>query len=1048
MLRKEQPRAYHAVAPFDLEPREWIIAREMAVANGSSSLTLITDDGGGRFDAKVLCSRCEAVELSIDRFIVSKTDGNTVLETSRYEPRKPARTVIQRSGTSLEAFATFEELDGSQRSCHFCSLLYGAIARYSGSTGRVTAKTTCSLRWEVHGRIVSDTRFTNSTRRIRLSWKETTGHVQEAFLLFVAPRDVSPPESNTAAKSNHEHHFLGRELHDHTEKQDLIKSWLDTCVTEHGQECRYTHGTEAEFRSLVDESYFGVIDVVDMQLKSLPLGSDGKPEPFVTLSYVWGQENPDDEPYVTDRVNIMTRIGRGGLEGTFNKLPRTLQDAIKLVARLGYRYLWIDSLCIVQDSHTSWQLNSQAMHLVYGNSLFTICAADGLNSSTGLRAAEGFLRDDSIQGANDGESGPLSKDLGNGVRLMVTRSLEATVDDSVWNRRAWTFQERVLSRRCLIFAEGCVYFQCRTTSCSQDVHTDGSNKGLSLDRANSPLRTLREFQQRPFWFYLTYVRMYTGRELTKPRDVLAAFRGISWLLERYIQAPSLFGMPASHFDMALLWSPLAKIYPRQSGRCHPEDRSDRSEDSIGFPTWSWTGWMGGRIEYNTAMLEGCLLNVHEWVTRHTWIQWHIRDEKGYLRPLWDLIKQDAEERRVERGLWQVTRTKAEKEESGRWQGYPLSTAHRTVTAKTTRRWRSPVRTYRSPSPYLSSLATGTGDSNASEKPYPQDSPLITQSEGDWNADTEQRGRSPPRRRSAVRFDDNPQIIDANLIEPSDSASNVDTGTGDSSVLETRMRVSNEAYARTRSANVSFNSRVTRAEKADGVDNLSVLRSRYSVMQVRATNSAFAGQVVVRYPGDEGSDEASDNDDDSGYHDSYGRCISKTCVPDTERDGKTPFKAILPDNPFSVIRQLWDPSNPATKASKEYMPILQFKTWRTELHVVTRGSGSVSEGLSQCDILDKAGDWCGSIVLDADWIHEREGHIFQFIAVSDAKAFTVEECPVWTYYVPKERDESEWDLYFVLLLQRNLERGLWERVGVGKVFKVAFGERSWDEIKLG
>ncbi|KAK0714489.1 hypothetical protein B0H67DRAFT_644348 [Lasiosphaeris hirsuta] len=55
---------------------------------------------------------------------------------------------------------------------------------------------------------------------------------------------------------------------------------------------------------------------------------------------------------------------------------------------------------------------------------------------------------------------------------------------------------------------------------------------------------------------------------------------------------------------------------------------------------------------------------------------------------------------------------------------------------------------------------------------------------------------------------------------------------------------------------------------------------------------------------------------------------------------------------------------------------------------------------------------------------------QFAAVSDAKAFARDECPIWTYYIPKERDESEWDVYFMLLLQRNLERGLWERVGLG------------------
>jgi len=139
---------------------------------------------------------------------------------------------------------------------------------------------------------------------------------------------------------------------------------------------------------------------------------------------------------------------------------------------------------------------------------------------------------------------------------------------------------------------------------------------------------------------------------------------------------------------------------------------------------------------------------------------------------------------------------------------------------------------------------------------------------------------------------------------------------------------------------------------------------------------------------------------------------------------------------------------------QYRPILQFFTWRTELVVTTRKTTSQestlkpSSRLSYFDIVDHNGDWCGSINLPKDWMGEQQGGVFPFIAISDAKAFTDDECPIWTYYIPKERDESEWDLYFVLLLERNKERGVWERVGLGKVFQPAFRKGTWDEIKLG
>jgi hypothetical protein len=74
--------------------------------------------------------------------------------------------------------------------------------------------------------------------------------------------------------------------------------------------------------------------------------------------------------------------------------------------------------------------------------------------------------------------------------------------------------------------------------------------------------------------------------------------------------------------------------------------------------------------------------------------------------------------------------------------------------------------------------------------------------------------------------------------------------------------------------------------------------------------------------------------------------------------------------------------------------------------------------------------------------------FDFIAVSEAKSFTIEECPVWTYYIPKERDESEWDIYYVLLVTFKQDKGIWERVGLGKVFRASFSRSIWYEVILG
>ncbi|KAL1631759.1 hypothetical protein SLS56_004278 [Neofusicoccum ribis] len=121
--------------------------------------------------------------------------------------------------------------------------------------------------------------------------------------------------------------------------------------------------------------------------------------------------------------------------------------------------------------------------------------------------------------------------------------------------------------------------------------------------------------------------------------------------------------------------------------------------------------------------------------------------------------------------------------------------------------------------------------------------------------------------------------------------------------------------------------------------------------------------------------------------------------------------------------------------------LQFFTWSAFLRLLPQDpelspkNGSV---MRRYDIADYTGDWCGTIVLDREWGNKNAketGSDHEFIAISDAKKFTREEKSLWTYYIPKKEEHSEWDLYFVLLVETR--RGISRRVGLGKVFKEAF-----------
>ena len=831
-----------------------------------------------------------------------------------------------KSRSTRKLLGNLADIQQRSKSCPFCFLVIQSTL--PADTSRTCDNAQCYVNWELDGRAAprdQEGRVSGRTRRIHLIWDDES--LKDSYLVFLAPERYLRPNSDAHRVWGNEALFLGRTIDTEMGNQALIKSWLDLCQKTHQGPCRDDASMKrsVDFGDIISQSYFGVIDVLDMQLTSLPFetyadysdmtvresqyGRDLpypelepgpgpqirrsepynrriKHAPYVALSYVWGK----GEPYMTKLSNVMLHRAHGGLERNLEELPRVFHDAFNLVRCLGVRYLWIDSLCIVQDSSRSWGLNSRAMDLIYGNAVLTICAADGVDSSTGLRAMH----------PKEHDSRQISADCATGVRLMVSRPPEIGIKASTWNTRAWTFQERLLSKRCLIFTEGRVYFQCLSTGMSEDIFADREGAGWSLDLVNAPLQMLRELSWRALWVYTNCVPLYTARILTNRRDILAAFNGICNLMEKTMHAPFVFGLPSSHFDMALLWQPQSALERRA-----PKNAKERVEyNGMQFPSWSWCGWtsdafnspMENKSEYKSAMVDGCLPNVQEWLMKHTWIHWYIRDGHGNLRPLWHEKKSTEDE-------------SSEK----RWKGYRARLNY--VIADGHARGRR-----------------GRG----------------------W------RGESGERQRGEV---------EGSL-----------RGMGEELLNENEHREGRGAH----------------------------------LIRVKVDRS----------------------------FDDYGRTFPENLVDKKRKD----FYLTLPENPYRVVM-----ADYSSEPDKEFpdQPILQFWTWHTSLHLVPSGNPGPKpgKGLSRYDIVDESGDWCGSLVLDEQWITKSRRSKHEFIALSDAKTFTKDECDVWTYYIPKEREQSEWDLYYVLLIERK-ENTRWERVALGKVFKAAFADAEWKEIILG
>jgi hypothetical protein len=134
---------------------------------------------------------------------------------------------------------------------------------------------------------------------------------------------------------------------------------------------------------------------------------------------------------------------------------------------------------------------------------------------------------------------------------------------------------------------------------------------------------LKKLDQQPLWVYKRSLELYMTRNLTWPKDIIAAFTGIGNLVCSALGGEMIFGLPSSHFDWALLWEPRNAAVRREN------------QDSEQFPSWSWCGWRNEIMEYKTSTLAGCEDNLHDWLMNHTWITWYIRDGSGNLRLVWN-----------------------------------------------------------------------------------------------------------------------------------------------------------------------------------------------------------------------------------------------------------------------------------------------------------------------------------------------------------------------------------------------------------------------------
>ncbi|KAH6463713.1 hypothetical protein HBI57_054820 [Parastagonospora nodorum] len=177
--------------------------------------------------------------------------------------------------------------------------------------------------------------------------------------------------------------------------------------------------------------------------------------PYVSLSHCWGKR----QNCITTRKNIAKRIA--GVP--WKQIPQTFREAMQLTIKLGVRYIWIDSLCIVQDDAEDWEVQSALMSEIYQNAVLTIAATSSSGDNEGSSKRIGNRAPD-IEVA-------LPEDVGT-CRIGVRRPLDhfdvqtagGLLDHFPLLTRGWAFQERLLSPRVLHICEFELVWECREAS--------------------------------------------------------------------------------------------------------------------------------------------------------------------------------------------------------------------------------------------------------------------------------------------------------------------------------------------------------------------------------------------------------------------------------------------------------------------------------------------------------------------------------------------------------------------------------------------------------
>lgn len=257
----------------------------------------------------------------------------------------------------------------------------------------------------------------------------------------------------------------------------------------------------------------------------------------------------------------------------FRDLPKSFQDAVLVVQHFQIKYLWIDSLCIIQDSVQDWEFQCPRMAGIYSKALFTIAAADARDDSEGFLGSFEFSR---------------RCDLGKKVSVRYVRN-----DDNLFlldeflfsdehcrlSERGWALQEKLLSQRVLVFKSDRLQWQCNKFYRSDDIQFPYQPHPCVSD--NAVKKRVNEINDHAsaHHYWRQIIADYSRRHLTRSQDKLPALSGLASEFLKRDGDTYLAGLWKDDILFSLCWIARSETGERE------DERSPTSD--FRAPSWSW-----------------------------------------------------------------------------------------------------------------------------------------------------------------------------------------------------------------------------------------------------------------------------------------------------------------------------------------------------------------------------------------------------------------------------------------------------------------------------